>query len=188
MTTYFELLLSTLKYLRPPGESWKTPYTSASIVAIICPSISFCGALNQNYSCLFAQRFPSEAYPAKTPSVQGTTNGIENAGMEDWKLTTFGAGSLAPLPPISVYYSNSIQFQLLAECLFGIEIIQLLQKRRHPAIESVPLSAKKGTKSSAAEYTTHTLTRPSISLPWKTFAHTNKHIHTYSDTQRHLNT
>ena len=126
MTTYFELLLSTLKYLRPPGESWKTHYTSVSIVAILCPCISFCGALNQNYSCLFAQRFPSEACPAKTPSVQETTNGIENASMKDWKLTTFGAGSLAPLPPISVYYSNSIQFQLLAECLFGIEIIQLL--------------------------------------------------------------
>ena len=92
---------------------------------------------------MFAQRFPSEAYPAKTPSVQGTTNGIENAGIEDLKWTTFGAGSLAPLPPISVYYSNSIQFKLLAECLFGIEIIQLLQKRRHPAIESAPLSAKK---------------------------------------------
>ena len=58
MTTYFELLLSTLKYLRPPGESWKTPYTSVSIVAIFCPSISFCGALNQNYSCLFAHWFP----------------------------------------------------------------------------------------------------------------------------------
>ena len=92
-------------------------------------------------------------------------------------MTTFGAGSLAPLPPISVYYSNSIQFQLLAECLFGIEIIQLLQKRRYPAIETVQLSAKKGTKSSAAENTTHTLTRPSISLPWKAL-HTQTHTHT----------
>ena len=105
-------------------------------------------------------------------------------------MTTFGAGSLAPLPPISVYYSNSIQFQLLAECLFGIEIIQLLQKRRYPTIETVQLSAKKGTKSSAAEYTTHILTQPSISLPWKTLTHTNAHrnTHTQTKTFTHLQT
>ena len=102
-------------------------------------------------------------------------------------MTTFGAGSLAPLPPINVYYSNSIQFQLLAECLFGIEIIQLLQKRRYPAIESVPLSAKKDTKSSAAEYTTHTLSRTSISLPLKTL-HTQTRANTHSHMYRHTNT
>lgn len=101
------------------------------------------------------------------------------------KIDNLRSWFFGPRPPISVYYSNSIQFQLLAECLFGIEIIQLLQKRRHPAIESVPLSAKKDTKSSAAS--AHTLTRPSISLPWKTL-HTQTRANTHSHMCRHTNT
>ena len=46
---------------------------------------------------------------------------------------------------------------------------------------------KKCIKSSAAEYTTHTLTRPSISLPWKTL-HTQTRANTHSHNCRHTDT